>query len=131
MVPLPETAGDVAPRPFGDTRRELGGVVARTLPLALLKAGKERAREGALDGEKGRADHAALLEIVNGEAQRATANRPWEQSRSTAGVLASRLTVACGMSPRPADWLAIRTGLSVGFLSFSTKGTADPATGWG
>jgi hypothetical protein len=56
------------PRPFGDTRRELRGVVARTIPLELLKAGKEQAREGALEGDKDRADRAALSRIVADEA---------------------------------------------------------------
>jgi hypothetical protein len=68
VVPLPEQAVRWSPRPLGDTRRALNGVVARTLPLPLLKAGKERAREGAHEGEKDRADHAALLDMPNSEA---------------------------------------------------------------
>ena len=43
-------------RPFGSDRRELRGVVTRTIPLTLLKAGKEVAREGAVGAEKDRAD---------------------------------------------------------------------------
>ena len=68
VVPFPEQAVVWSPTAFGDTRRELRGVVARTLPLALLKAGKQGARKGDLEGEKDRADHAALLGIVDREA---------------------------------------------------------------
>jgi hypothetical protein len=47
-------------RPFGSDRRERRCVVTRTIPLTLLKAGKEVAREGAVGAEKDRADFDAL-----------------------------------------------------------------------
>jgi hypothetical protein len=37
-------------------------------PLELLKAGKKHIREGAVEGEKDRADHAALSRIVGDQA---------------------------------------------------------------
>jgi Aminoglycoside-2''-adenylyltransferase len=50
-------------RPFGTDRRELRGVTTRTIPLKLLKAGKEVAREGASEAEKDRADLDALSRV--------------------------------------------------------------------
>jgi hypothetical protein len=52
---------------FGSDRRELRGVVVRTIPLTLLKAGKEIAREGAVGAEKDRADFDALSRVGDEE----------------------------------------------------------------
>jgi hypothetical protein len=63
LVPL--HSGNVlwSEAPFGDEQRELHGVRARILPLALLRSGKSTAREDADDAERDRADLDALSRL--------------------------------------------------------------------
>ena len=46
--------------PLRNERRELGGVNSRTIPLALLGAGKSSPREGVAEAAKDRFDAQAL-----------------------------------------------------------------------
>lgn len=50
--------------PFGDDRRVLHGVSTRTVPLALLRAGKAVPREAADEAAKDRADFEALSRVT-------------------------------------------------------------------
>ena len=60
VIPMPDGPIVWSTEPFGDARRELHGVTARTIPLALLRAGKAHPREEEADAAKDRADFAAL-----------------------------------------------------------------------
>ena len=64
VVPLPGGPIVVSATPLGSARRELRGVTARTIPLALLRSGKETPREGTAEGAKDRADREALARVV-------------------------------------------------------------------
>ena len=46
--------------PLDRQRRELRGLNCRTIPMALLKAGKSSAREGSAEAAKDRSDAQAL-----------------------------------------------------------------------
>lgn len=61
VIPIPE--GPVALPMFGDERRDLGGVSARTIPLALLRGGKSAPRAHSADAAKDRADFEALARV--------------------------------------------------------------------
>jgi Aminoglycoside-2''-adenylyltransferase len=63
LIALPEGTVVWSPEPFGNARRELGGVVSRVLPLEVLKAGKQVPRPGSSDGAKDRADFEALSRV--------------------------------------------------------------------
>jgi hypothetical protein len=53
-----------SPEPFGSGRRELRGVSCRTIPLALLKAGKQSfIGKGRAEAAKDRADFEALARV--------------------------------------------------------------------
>ena len=60
MIPLPDHPVVWSTEPLGHKRRELAGVNSRTIPLALLKAGKSSAREGSAEAAKDRSDAQAL-----------------------------------------------------------------------
>jgi hypothetical protein len=60
VIPLPDNPVVWSAEPLGNERRELGGVNSRTIPLALLRAGKSSAREGSAEGAKDRSDDQAL-----------------------------------------------------------------------
>jgi glutathione S-transferase len=62
MIPIPEGT-IVLPMPFGDDRRELDGVSARTIPLELLRGGKSAPREAPADAAKDVADFEALSRV--------------------------------------------------------------------
>jgi hypothetical protein len=60
VIPIPEREVVWTLDSFGEERRTLGGVSARTIPLSLLKRGKQVPREGAADAAKDVADFRAL-----------------------------------------------------------------------
>jgi hypothetical protein len=60
VIPLPDQPIVWSAEPLGHQRRELRGVNSRTIPLALLKAGKSSAREGSAEAAKDRSDAQAL-----------------------------------------------------------------------
>jgi hypothetical protein len=60
VIPLPDNPVVWSAEPLGNERLRLGGVNSRTIPLALLKAGKSSAREGSAEAAKDRADAQAL-----------------------------------------------------------------------
>ena len=62
FIPFPDQPGLWSAVPFGSDRRELRGVSCRTIPLAVLKAGKSVPREDPADAAKDRADFEALTE---------------------------------------------------------------------
>ena len=64
VVPLPGAPIVVSATPLGSASRQLRGVTARTFPLALLRSGKETAREGPVEGAKDRADRESLARVV-------------------------------------------------------------------
>jgi glutathione S-transferase len=61
-IPIPEGTV-VLPMPFGDDRRELSGIYARTIPLDLLRGGKSVPREAPADAAKDIADLEALSRL--------------------------------------------------------------------
>lgn len=61
VIPLPQ--GPVTLPAFGDERRELNGVAARTIPLELLRAGKSEPREARADAAKDVADFGVLSRL--------------------------------------------------------------------
>ena len=63
LIPMIEQPIVWSTESFGDHRRTLGGVNSRTIPLALLRAGKAMSREGAADAAKDRADFEALSRL--------------------------------------------------------------------
>jgi Aminoglycoside-2''-adenylyltransferase len=63
LIALPEGTVVWSSEPFGDHRRELGGVVSRVLPLEVLKAGKQVPRADPANGAKDRADFDALSRV--------------------------------------------------------------------
>lgn len=63
VIPVPDGPIVWSPAPFGDERRELLGVSARTIPLELLRGGKSRPRDEAEDAAKDVADFAALSRL--------------------------------------------------------------------
>lgn len=63
IVPLAEGPVVWSATPFGDQRRELFGVTARTIPLSLLRAGKSFPREGEWERAKDLADFATLSQL--------------------------------------------------------------------
>ena len=60
VIPLPDHPVVWSAQPLGHERRELRGVSSRTIPLALLKAGKSMAREASAEAAKDRSDAQAL-----------------------------------------------------------------------
>ena len=62
VIPIPEGTV-VLPMPFGDDRRELLGVSARTIPLDLLRGGKSVPREAPAEAAKDIADFEALARL--------------------------------------------------------------------
>jgi aminoglycoside-2''-adenylyltransferase len=60
VIPLPDNPVVWSADPLGNERRQLGGVNSRTIPLALLKAGKSSTREGSAEAAKDRSDAQAL-----------------------------------------------------------------------
>jgi hypothetical protein len=63
VIPFPDQPLVWSTKPFGDDRRELLAVTSRTIPLALLKAGKSSTRQGAAEAAKDRADFQALSRL--------------------------------------------------------------------
>ena len=63
VIPFPDGPIIWSQAPFGDERRELLGVSAQTIPLALLRSGKSRARDEPADAAKDVADFAALSRL--------------------------------------------------------------------
>jgi hypothetical protein len=63
LVPMTEQPIVWSAESFGDHRLTLGGVNSRTIPLALLRAGKAMSRAGAADAAKDRADFEALSQL--------------------------------------------------------------------
>jgi hypothetical protein len=63
VIPFPDQPIVWSTKPFGDDRRELLAVTSRTIPLALLKAGKSSPRQGAAEAAKDRADFQALSRL--------------------------------------------------------------------
>ncbi|HUP32044.1 MAG TPA: hypothetical protein VM184_03355 [Gaiellaceae bacterium] len=64
VIPFPDGPIVWSESPFGDERRELLGVSARTIPLALLRAGKSRPRDEEADAAKDVADFEALSRLA-------------------------------------------------------------------
>jgi hypothetical protein len=64
VIPMPGEPILWSTEPFGSQVRELDGVRSRVIPLELLRAGKQSARPGAVDGAKDRADVAALSRLA-------------------------------------------------------------------
>ena len=62
FIPFPDQPVLWSAVPFGSDRRELRGVSCRTIPLAVLKAGKSVPRADPADAAKDRADFEALTE---------------------------------------------------------------------
>ena len=60
VIPLPDHPIVWSAEPLGHQRRELRDVNSRTIPLALLRAGKASAREGSAETAKDRSDAQAL-----------------------------------------------------------------------
>jgi hypothetical protein len=60
VVPMADGPIVWSTEPFGDARRELYGVTARTIPLALLRAGKAHPRDDEAHAAKDHADFTAL-----------------------------------------------------------------------
>ena len=60
FIPFPGEPGLWSPEPFGEERRELGGVTCRIVPRPFLLAGKAVPREDEPDAVKDRADYVAL-----------------------------------------------------------------------
>ena len=60
FIPFPGEPGRWSSEPFGDQRRELGGVTCRIVPRPFLLAGKADPREDEPDAAKDRADFAVL-----------------------------------------------------------------------
>jgi hypothetical protein len=60
VIPLHDHPIVWSAEPLGNERRELGGVNSRTIPLALLRAGKSSTREGVAEAAKDRSDAQAL-----------------------------------------------------------------------
>jgi hypothetical protein len=65
VVPLADQPVVWSTEPFGNVRRELLGVSCRTLPLALLAAGKSAPRENPAEAAKDRADYEALARLMS------------------------------------------------------------------
>ena len=63
VIPLPDQPVVWSTQPLGDERRRLLGVSSRTIPLALLRAGKSMPREGRAEAAKDRADLEALSQL--------------------------------------------------------------------
>ena len=63
VIPLPDQPIVWSTKPFGGDRRELLAVNSRTIPLALLRAGKSLPRQGAAEAAKDRADFQALSRL--------------------------------------------------------------------
>jgi GNAT superfamily N-acetyltransferase len=63
LIPLRAGAVVFSDEPLGNEARELLGVRARTIPLALLRDGKSRPRDDNDDAAKDRADYSALSPI--------------------------------------------------------------------
>jgi hypothetical protein len=63
VVLLPDQSAVWSTEPFGEDRRELFGVTARTIPLRLLKTGKSMPREDEAEAAKDRADFLALSRL--------------------------------------------------------------------
>lgn len=63
VIPFPEQPVVWSTTPLADARCELRGVSARTIPLALLRAGKSKPREEADDAANDRADLDALSRL--------------------------------------------------------------------
>ncbi len=62
-IPIPSQVVVWAREPFGEHRRVLRGVSACTIPLDLLRAGKQIEREAPEEGVKDRADSQALADV--------------------------------------------------------------------
>jgi hypothetical protein len=60
VIPIPEHEIVWTTEPFGEERRVLNGVGARTIPLDLLRSGKQMTREAPDEAAKDRADVQAL-----------------------------------------------------------------------
>ncbi len=60
VIPIPEHEIVWTTQPFGEERRTLHGVVARTIPLDLLLTGKQMTRDKPDEAAKDRADVQAL-----------------------------------------------------------------------
>ena len=63
VIPLPDQPIVWSTKSFGGDRRELLAVNSRTIPLALLRAGKSLPRQGAAEAAKDRADFQALSRL--------------------------------------------------------------------
>jgi hypothetical protein len=63
LIPITEQPIVWSTESFGDHRRALRGINSRTIPLALLRAGKATSREGAAEAAKDRADFEALSQL--------------------------------------------------------------------
>jgi hypothetical protein len=64
LLPVPDDPIVWSGGAFGEASRELLGVRARVIPLALLKDGKAHPREDASDAAKDRADFKALSRVA-------------------------------------------------------------------
>ena len=60
VIPIPDHEIVWTTEPFGDERRVLNGVGARTIPLDLLRSGKQMTREAPDEAANDRADVQAL-----------------------------------------------------------------------
>lgn len=63
VIPIPEHEVVWTAEPFGEAERSLSGVQARVIPLEVLRAGKQQAREASAEAAKDVADFAALAGI--------------------------------------------------------------------
>ena len=63
VIPIPEHEIVWTEEPFGEAERSLSGVQARVIPLELLRAGKQQAREASAEAAKDIADLVALGEV--------------------------------------------------------------------
>jgi len=64
FIPFPGEPGLWSTEPFGEHRRELGGVRCRVVPLPFLSDGKAVPRDDEADAAKDRADFAALSGVT-------------------------------------------------------------------
>jgi hypothetical protein len=68
VIPIPEHEVVWTTEPFGEERRVLNGVGARTIPLDLLRGGKQMTRDAPDEAAKDRADVQALGAVRKADA---------------------------------------------------------------